>query len=69
MNIPFDKINKELEKQLGEGIDLRPCDWNDDPYMLHFEDDNVLQETINLATKIVDSFLPTLWNYDEIRKT
>lgn len=68
MNIPFDEINKALINEFGEGVVFIKEGWDDYPYAIRFEDENVSQEIMDRATDIVDEFIPTFWDYDNVRK-
>jgi hypothetical protein len=65
--IDFDEINKALVNEFGEGVVHIRDGWDNYPYALRFEDNNVSQKTMDRATAIVDKFIPTFWDYENVR--
>ena len=66
MKIPYKKINQALSAQF-EGVDLRPDPLGNHAYVLHFEDDDVSEATMERAMDIVNLILPSEWYRNEMR--
>lgn len=60
--INYKKINRELRKELGSGVKLRPSKkgepWD---FTLWFKSDNPPAQEVNKAKHIVGRFLPAQW--------
>lgn len=66
LNIDYDQINSELEKEFGKGVVIfERASWGGDPYVLHFENGNVPQSIIDRAIKVMELILPEIeWKRD-----